>query len=74
MSGGMGQLAPVEICEYLGMRPTWVDGSVVGGSVWEFMLQHATAAIIAGFVDIVVLSTGRRLAAISNGATAPPIS
>jgi len=58
MSGGLGQLAPVEICEYLGIRPSWVEGSMVGGSVWQFMLQHATAAISAGFVDVVVLSYG----------------
>lgn len=58
MSGGLGQLAPVEICEYLGIRPSWVEGSMVGGSVWQFMLQHATAAISAGFVDVVVLAYG----------------
>ena len=36
--------------EYLGLRPTWVDGTGVGGSTWEFMVEHATAAILAGHV------------------------
>ncbi len=51
-------LAPIEICEYLGLRPTWIDGTGVGGSTWEFMVEHATAAILAGHVEIVVLAYG----------------
>ncbi len=31
-SSGMGMLAPIEIAEYLGLRPTWIDGTGVGGS------------------------------------------
>ena len=54
----MGLLAPIEIGEYLGLRPTWVDGTGVGGSTWEFMVEHATAAILAGHVEVVVLVYG----------------
>ena len=57
-SSGMGMLAPIEICEYLGLRPTWVDGTGVGGSTWEFMVEHATAAIQAGHAEVVVLAYG----------------
>jgi acetyl-CoA acetyltransferase len=57
-SSGMGLLAPVELGEYLGLRPTWVDGTGVGGSTWEFMVEHATAAIQAGHVEVVVLVYG----------------
>jgi len=57
-SSGMGMLAPIEICEYLGLRPTWIDGTGVGGSTWEFMVEHATAAILAGHVEVVVLAYG----------------
>ncbi len=57
-SSGMGLLAPVEVAEYLGLRPTWVDGTGVGGSTWEFMVEHATAAILAGHVEVVVLVYG----------------
>ncbi len=35
----MGLLAPVEIAEYLGLRPTWADGTSVGGATWEFMAR-----------------------------------
>ena len=57
-SSGMGLLAPTEIAEYLGLRPTWVDGTSVGGSTWEFMVEHAAAAILAGHAEVVVLAYG----------------
>ncbi|MET1002486.1 MAG: acetyl-CoA acetyltransferase [Acidimicrobiia bacterium] len=80
-SSGMGLLAPVEVAEYLGLRPTWVDGTGVGGSTWEFMVEHAAAAIEAGHVEVVVLVYGsttradlkarRRSANLSFGARGP---
>jgi acetyl-CoA acetyltransferase len=80
-SVGMGLLAPVEIAEYLGLRPTWADSTGVGGSTWEFMVEHATAAIQAGHAEIVVLVYGstaradlkarRRSANLSFGARGP---
>ena len=53
-----GALPPVELTEYLGLRPNWVDSTGHGGSVWEFMLEHAAAAIAQGLVEVVVLSYG----------------
>ncbi len=80
-SCGTGLLAPVEIAEYVGLRPTWADGTGVGGSTWEFMVEHATAAILAGHVETVVLVYGstaradlkarRRSANLSFGARGP---
>jgi acetyl-CoA acetyltransferase len=57
-STGMGLLAPVEIAEYLGLTPTWADGTGVGGAAWEFLLEHATAAILQGHAECVVLVYG----------------
>ncbi|MFM8237292.1 MAG: acetyl-CoA acetyltransferase [Actinomycetota bacterium] len=57
-SSGLGLLAPTEIAEYIGLRPTWVDGTSVGGSTWEFMVEHAAAAILAGHAEVVVLAYG----------------
>jgi len=80
-SSGLGLLTPTEIGEYLGLRPTWVDGTGVGGSTWEFMVEHATAAIMAGHVETVLLVYGsttradlkarRRSANLSFGARGP---
>lgn len=57
-STGMGMLEPIEIAEYLGMRPTWADGTRVGGSSWEFMVEHATSAIAQGHANTVLLVYG----------------
>jgi acetyl-CoA acetyltransferase len=56
---GGGPLPPIETTERLGMRPTWVATSTVGGSSWEFLAQHAVAAIRNGDADVIVLSYGQ---------------
>lgn len=57
--GGHGTLLPpIEVCEYLGLRPDWVDATNVGGSSWEVMAGHAVDAIAAGTVDVVLLTYG----------------
>lgn len=81
MSTGMGVLAPVEVAEYMGLRPDWVDSTGVGGSTWEFMAEHAMAAIAQGLVDVVLLAYGstaradlkrrRRTASLSFGTRGP---
>ncbi len=53
--GAIGNLAPVELAEYLGIKPRWADGTVVGGSMWIFQLQHAIEAIRAGHARAVLL-------------------
>jgi acetyl-CoA acetyltransferase len=58
MSTGTGVLPPVEVAEYLGLRPTWVDSTGVGGSTWEVMLEHAVAAITAGMATTVLIVYG----------------
>jgi len=40
--------------EYLGVRPTYLDGTMVGGSSYELHVEHAAAAIAAGLCDVVV--------------------
>jgi acetyl-CoA acetyltransferase len=74
-------LAPVEVAEYMGLRPDWVDGTSVGGSAWEFMLEHASAAIRSGHAETVLIVYGsttradlkarRRSSNLSFGARGP---
>jgi acetyl-CoA acetyltransferase len=40
--------------EYLGVRPRYLDGTVVGGSSYELHVEHAAAAIAAGLCEVVV--------------------
>ncbi|MGW0912276.1 thiolase C-terminal domain-containing protein [Streptomyces sp. NPDC002784] len=80
-SAGTGVLAPVEVAEYLGLRPTWVDSTSVGGSTWEVMAAHAADAIAAGHANAVLLvygstaradiRAGRRTGDLSFGARGP---
>ncbi|MDQ8704596.1 acetyl-CoA acetyltransferase [Streptomyces sp. LHD-70] len=80
-SAGLGTLAPVEVAEYLGLKPTWVDSTSVGGSTWEVMAAHAAEAIAAGHARAVLLVYGstaradikarRRTSNLSFGARGP---
>src|SRR3954465_15329604 len=80
-SAGLGVLAPVEVAEYLGLRPTWTDSTSVGGSTWEVMAAHAAEAIAAGHARAVLLvygstaradiRAGRRTSNLSFGARGP---
>ncbi|GGX32173.1 thiolase C-terminal domain-containing protein [Streptomyces chryseus] len=80
-SAGLGTLAPVEVAEYLGLRPTWVDSTGVGGSTWEVMAAHAADAIAAGHANAVLLvygstaradiKAGRRTSNLSFGGRGP---
>lgn len=57
--GGHGSLLPpVEVSEYLGLRPSWVDATNVGGSSWEVMARHAAHAIAAGEIEVALLTYG----------------
>ncbi|MER8034708.1 thiolase C-terminal domain-containing protein [Streptomyces hydrogenans] len=80
-SAGLGTLAPVEVAEYLGLRPTWVDSTSVGGATWEVMAAHAADAIAAGRARAILLVYGstaradikarRRTSNLSFGARGP---
>ena len=80
-SNGTGTLPPIEVAEYLGLKPTWLDSTWVGGGTWEVMAAHAVDAISSGQADVVVLSygsttradlkKGRRTANLSFGARGP---
>lgn len=57
-STGLGTMAPIDVAEYLGIVPRWVDSTTVGGAAWEVMAAHAADAISAGHADVVLLAYG----------------
>ncbi|MGD1257026.1 acetyl-CoA acetyltransferase [Mycobacterium seoulense] len=57
-STSQGTLPPVDVGEYLGLRPRWIDSTAVGGASWEVMAAHAADAITAGHADVVLLTYG----------------
>jgi acetyl-CoA acetyltransferase len=57
-STSLGTMAPIDVAEYLGLAPRWVDSTSVGGASWEVMAAHAVDAISSGRVDTVLLTYG----------------
>ena len=49
------------MAEYLRIKHRWIDGTSVGGSTFEFHVQHAAAAIETGLCDIVLVTYGSDL-------------
>lgn len=55
---GPGLLMTLTLCEYLGIRPTFVDGTNVGGSSFESHVGHAATAIEAGVCEVALIVYG----------------
>jgi len=49
---------PVQIAHYLGITPTWVDGTSVGGCSFMIHVRHAAAAIEAGLAKTILITHG----------------
>jgi acetyl-CoA acetyltransferase len=57
--GGEDQAPP--IADYLGINHRFIDGTMTGGSSFEFHIQHASAAVRAGYCDAVAITYGSNL-------------
>jgi acetyl-CoA acetyltransferase len=47
--------------EYLGLSPTFTDGTMTGGSSFEILVEHAALAIGAGLCETVLITYGSDL-------------
>jgi acetyl-CoA acetyltransferase len=56
--GGMMIDDAVTMAEYLRIDHRWIDGTMTGGSSYEFHVQHAAAAIKQGYCDTVLITYG----------------
>ncbi len=66
--------SPVAIAHYLGITPTWVDGTAVGGCSFMLHVRHAAAAINEGLCSTVLIThgeSGRSMVGRSRFAPAP---
>jgi acetyl-CoA acetyltransferase len=50
--------SPLNLAEYLGMSPRYIDGTIIGGSSFMFHIQHAMMAIEAGLCEVAVIAYG----------------
>ncbi|MEV8635631.1 acetyl-CoA acetyltransferase [Streptosporangium sp. NPDC051023] len=51
-------MAPLDVAEYLGVRPRYTDGTMVGGSSFVSHLYHAALAIAAGACEVALIVYG----------------
>jgi acetyl-CoA acetyltransferase len=49
---------PVQLAHYLGITPTWVDGTSVGGCSFMIHVRHAAAAIETGLAKTILVTHG----------------
>jgi acetyl-CoA acetyltransferase len=50
--------SPVAVAHYLGITPTWIDGTGVGGCSFMIHVRHAAAAINEGLCKTVLITHG----------------
>ncbi len=51
--------SPTAVAHHLGITPTWVDGTAVGGCSFMLHVRHAAAAIEAGLCRTVLVTHGQ---------------
>jgi acetyl-CoA acetyltransferase len=51
-------ISPVELAHYLGIKPTYADGTSVGGCSFMLHVRHAAAAIEAGHAKTILITHG----------------
>ena len=55
---GPGMLMPLALGEYLSISPRFMDGTNIGGSVFEAHVAHASLALQAGYCDVALIVYG----------------
>jgi acetyl-CoA acetyltransferase len=72
----MGPMGVVELAEYLNLKPSYLDGTNIGGSSFVAHVNHAAAAVNAGMCEVALILYGSTAAsnalAIGTGMGAAP--
>ena len=50
--------SPMDLVQYLGIEPRWVDGTSVGGCSFMLHVRHAVAAIESGQASTILITHG----------------
>ena len=50
--------APVGVCDYLGITPSYIDATAIGGSSFMIHVAHAVAALSVGYCNYVLITHG----------------
>ena len=54
----VNQPGPVQVAHALGITPSWLDGTAIGGTSFLLHVRHAAAAIRAGYARTVLITHG----------------
>ena len=57
-TAGFFPMYAVGMCEYLGLRPDYLDETNIGGASFEVLVEHAAAAVEAGTCEVVLITYG----------------
>jgi acetyl-CoA acetyltransferase len=57
-SVGLAPLHALQVCEYLGIRPHYLDETNIGGASFEVLVEHAAAAVERGQAEVVLVTYG----------------
>ena len=78
-SAGFFPMHAVQVCEYFGITPSYLDETNTGGSSFEVLVEHAAHAVDRGHAEVVLITygsvqlsqMGRRLG--TGGSGPPPV-
>lgn len=78
-SAGFFPMHAVQLCEYFGLSPSYLDETNTGGSSFEVLVEHAAHAVDRGHAEVVLITygsvqlsqMGRRLG--TGGSGPPPV-
>ncbi|MEY2448109.1 MAG: hypothetical protein QOH79_1585 [Acidimicrobiaceae bacterium] len=78
-SAGFFPMHAVQLCEYFGLNPKYLDETNTGGSSFEVLVEHAAHAVDRGHAEVVLITygsvqlsqMGRRLG--TGGSGPPPV-
>lgn len=57
-TAGVSGLYSLQVSEYLGLRPQYIDSTAVGGASFVIHVEHAAAAIAAGLCSVALVTYG----------------
>jgi 3-oxoacyl-[acyl-carrier-protein] synthase III len=63
--------APGLLCEYLGIKPKYFDGTMIGGSSFMTHVAHAQAAIETGMCEVALIAYGSTQRTVSRASASP---
>ena len=71
-------ISPTDLAHYMGITPTYADGTSVGGCSFMLHVRHAAAAINAGLCETVLITHGEsgrsRVGAVSHRSIATTLT